>query len=57
MKVVYFKKRRLVILIAVMITFAIFYMTFILHSLPIQENEPFAVNVIFKLSISVNSNY
>jgi hypothetical protein len=32
-----------------MITFAIFYMTYMLHSVPIhQESEPFAVDVILK---------
>jgi hypothetical protein len=45
MKVVFLKKRWLLILLAVMITFAIFYMTFILNSVPIEESEPFAVDV------------
>jgi hypothetical protein len=49
MKVVYFRKKGLVILFAVMITLVSFYMTFVLNSMATQKFEPFGVDVISEL--------
>ena len=46
MKIVFLKKRWLFTLFAILIVFAIFYMTYTLHSVPLHESEePYGVDV------------